>query len=109
MFQIFFFECGAGRNNFDDFALGKPLAVFRQRNLFANGDFFTQPQKARDIYARSMIGNAAHRAFAAMRQSKIQKAGYFNRIAVEHFVKIAQPEKQHFRRILCFYLPVLRH
>ena len=107
--EVFGFDSRTRRDDFDDFTFGQPFAVHDFSDLFANDDFFSEPQKTGDIHFRRVIRNAAHRSISSVRQRQIQKTRYFYRIFVEHFVKIAETEKQHFVFILRFYGSILRH
>ena len=107
--EIFRFDRRSRRDDFDDFAFGQAFAVRNFPDLFADDDFFTKPQKTGDIHFRRVIRDAAHRSVTSVRQRQVQKTRYFYRIPVEHFIKIAETEKQHFVFILRFYGSILRH
>src|SRR5690606_25078369 len=81
-------------------------------SLFTDGAPVPAAYEFRDIARGRVMGNAAHRyrisrVFLPRGQRDLQLARTGDRVLVEHFIEIAEPEKQKRSRILLFDLQVL--
>ena len=94
---------GTGCDDANNITLYDALCLCRVFRLLADGDFITLADQLCNIYLRCVVGDTAHggAVFGVLHvavsggQSNVQLSGCGSCVVVEHFVKVAQTEKQH--------------
>ena len=88
------FEHGTRRNHPRDFAPDNPARHGRIFDLVADGHLATGADELGEVGLRRMERNAAHRHALPLGERDVENLGRFLRVLEEHFVEIAEPEKE---------------
>ena len=105
-------ESGAGRYDLDHLARGQPLCL-RIADLLGDGDLESLCHEPRDVAVRGVIRDAAHGVLVEVTAAARERQPEFlcrNLCVVEeHFVEIAEAEKEQFARMRLLCREILLH
>ena len=108
------FDQRAGRVEAHDLTPDEALRRPGVLHLIAQGHRAARPQQLGDVAGGGVIGQPAQRhlvglVLVAGGQGDVEQARAFDGVLVEHFVEVADPEKQNRVRVLLLDLAVLPH